>query len=96
MSISERIRSHTSITSKSKRNLFDEIFTSCLLMERLHLYSNHIRKLEHLDANLALRELHLQDNQIKRVENLSRLVNLQVLALSGNPLDSLDSLAEVS
>ena len=47
-----------------------------MLLERLHLYSNEIRKIEKLDNNIALRELHLQDNEIKRVENVSRLVNL--------------------
>ena len=36
--------------------------SSCLLLERLHLYSNQIRRVERLDSNLALRELHLQDN----------------------------------
>jgi Leucine-rich repeat (LRR) protein len=59
------------------------------------LYSNQLRKIDKLDANLALRELHLQDNEIRRVENVSRLVNLQILSLSGNPLESLDALAEV-
>jgi hypothetical protein len=56
---------------------------------------NRIRKIEKLEANLALKELHLQANDIKRVEGLSRLVNLQVLNLSENPIDSLDALTEV-
>jgi hypothetical protein len=37
---------------------------------------NRVRKIERLEANLALKELHLQANDIKRVEGLGRLVNL--------------------
>jgi hypothetical protein len=65
------------------------------MLERLHLYSNQVRKIEKLESNLALRELHLQGNNIKRIENVSRLVNLQVLCLSENPIESLDGLSEI-
>ena len=48
----------------------------CVLLERVSMYQNQIRRIEGMEGARGLKELNLQDNQIKRVENISRLVNL--------------------
>jgi len=56
-------------------------------LERLHLYSNHISRIENLDHLTNLEVLWLADNEITEVENLSALTNLREINLARNGIE---------
>ncbi|KAG1679410.1 hypothetical protein FOA52_007701 [Chlamydomonas sp. UWO 241] len=73
-----------------------ESLEPCVLLQRVFLIENRIKRLDCLGQLTQLRELHLYSNSIKRVENLETLEQLEVLHLADNYISVIEGLSRLT
>ncbi len=64
----------------------------CFNLKTLHLYGNHLSKIEGFEKLKKLAVLHLENNDIDKLDNLEGLVSLEKLYLNKNKISRLEGL----